>query len=127
MFWRRYSRACFSVLVLLFTSTLAFAQEAQKVTITVGEKSKEVFTFEPKTVTVKPGKVQFTLVNKAENNHNLAIKLNDKDVRLARAEAGKSATSEPVELAAGEYEIFCTFTTGGSHKEKGMVGKLTVK
>jgi plastocyanin len=127
MFWRRYSWVCLFVLALLFTYTRSFAQEVQKVTITVGETSKEVFTFEPKQATVKPGKVEFTLVNKGQSNHNVAIKLNDKEVRLARAEAGKSATSEPVELAAGEYEIYCSFTTGGSHKDKGMAGKLIVK
>ena len=127
MLWRRFSWACLLVLALPFTFTRSFAQEVQKVTITEGEKSKEVFTLEPKEVTVKPGKVQFTLINKAENNHNLAIKINDKEVRLTRAEAGKTTTAEPVDLTAGEYEIYCTFTTGGSHKDKGMVGKLIVK
>ena len=99
----------------------------QKVTITVGESSKDVLTFEPKEVTVNSGKVEFTLVNKGQNNHNVSIKLKDKEVRLARAEAGKSATSKPVELAAGTYDIYCAFTSGGNHKEKGMAGKLIVK
>jgi len=99
----------------------------QKVTITVGESSKDVLTFEPKEVAVNSGKIEFTLVNKGQNNHNVSIKLKDKVVRLARAEAGKSATSEPVELAAGAYEIYCSFTSGGNHKEKGMAGKLIVK
>ena len=99
----------------------------QKVTITVGEASEEVLTFEPKEVTVKSGMVEFTLVNKGQNNHNVAIKLSDKEVRLVRAEAGKSATSKPVELAAGTYDIYCAFSSGGPHKERGMAGKLIVK
>ena len=127
MFSRRFSWVVLFVSIPLLTSTRTFAQEVQKVTVTEAEKSKEVFTFEPKEITVKPGKVQFTLINKAENNHNLAIKINDKEVRLTRAEAGKTTTSEPVDLTAGEYEIYCAFTTGGSHKDKGMVGKLIVK
>jgi plastocyanin len=115
------------VSAMLLTSTGAFAQDVQKVTITVGEKGKELLTFEPKEATVKPGKVLFTLINKGENIHNLAIKIKDKDVRLTKAEAGKSATTEPVDLAAGEYEIFCNYTSGGLHKDRGMAGKLIVK
>ena len=41
--------------------------------------------------------------------------------------AGKSATSEPVELAAGTYDIYCSFTSDGDHKDRGMAGKLIVK
>ncbi|OFZ92992.1 MAG: hypothetical protein A3F74_03445 [Betaproteobacteria bacterium RIFCSPLOWO2_12_FULL_62_58] len=103
------------------------APVTQKVMITVGESGKDVLTFEPKEVTVNSGKVEFTLVNKGQNNHNVSIKLKDKEVRLARAEAGKSTTSEPVELAAGTYDIYCAFTSGGNHKERGMAGKLIVK
>jgi plastocyanin len=114
-------------LLSLSISSRLFAQEAQKVTITVGEKSKEVLTFEPKEVTVKPGKVQITLVNKGENVHNVSIKLKDKEVRLTKAEAGKSATTEPVDLAAGEYEIYCNYSSGGLHKDRGMAVKLIVK
>ena len=127
MFLRSRSLACLYALVLFFASSHAFAQEAQMVTITVGEKSKEVLTFEPKEVKVKPGKVVFTLVNKGEIVHNLAIKLKDKEERIVRAEKGQSAKSEPVDLAAGEYEIFCNFSSGGKHKDRGMAGKLIVK
>jgi plastocyanin len=116
----------FAVLSLLVSSQL-FAQEVQKVTITVGETSKTEFTLTPKEVTLKPGKVLFTLINKGTINHNITIKPKDKDVRLARAEVGKSETSEPIDLTAGEYEIYCSFTSGGNHKDKGMHGKLIVK
>lgn len=127
MFLRTCSLAYLFALVLFFGSSHVFAQEAQMVTITVGEKSKEVLTFEPKEVKVKPGKVVFTLVNKGENVHNIAIKRKDKEERLVRAEKGQSAKSEPVDLTAGEYEIFCNFSSGGKHQERGMAGKLIVK
>lgn len=127
MFSHRHLWVYFFVLVLLFASSRTFAQDVQKVTITVGEKGKELLTFEPKETTVKPGKVQFTLVNKGENLHSIAIKLKDKEVRLTKAEAGKSATTEPVDLAAGEYEIYCNYRSGGLHKDRGMAGKLIVK
>jgi plastocyanin len=127
MFSHRHFWAYFFVLILLFASSRTFAQDAQKVTITVGEKNEELLTFEPKEVTVKPGKVQFTLVNKGTRLHNVSIKLKDKEVRLTKAEAGKSATTEPVDLAAGEYEIYCNYSSGGLHKDRGMAGKLIVK
>lgn len=115
--------------LLVLTSSVAIAQEVQKVTITVGEVSKDKFTFEPKEVTIRPGKVEFTLVNKGTENHNLRVKQGDKEIArpMRLAEPGKSVKGEPVELAAGEYEILCSYTSGGSHKEKGMVGKLIVK
>jgi plastocyanin len=116
----------FAVLSLLVSSQL-FAQEVQKVTITVGENSKTEQFLTPKEITLKPGMVEFTLVNKGTINHNLAIKPKDKEVRLVRAEAGKSEKSEAIDLTAGEYEIYCSFTSGGSHKDKGMHGKLIVK
>ena len=127
MFCRRFFAAYLFVLMFLFWPAATFAQETQKVTITVGEAGKDVLTFEPKEVRVTSGKVEFTLVNKGQSNHNVAIKLKDKEVRLARAEAGKSATAEPVELAAGTYDIYCSFTSGGDHKDRGMAGKLIVK
>ena len=119
----------FLLVSLSFFAPAIFAQEVQKITITVGEASKDKFTLEPKEVTVRPGKVEFTLVNKGGENHNLRIKQGDKEVArpLRLAEPGKSVKGDPVDLAAGEYEILCSYTSGGSHKDKGMVGKLIVK
>lgn len=114
-------------ILLLFSFSVAIAQDVQKVTITVGDISKEKQFLEPKEITVKPGKVEFTLVNKGEANHNITIKPKDKEIRLARATPGQSVNSATVELAAGEYDIYCSFTSGGNHREKGMAGKLIVK
>jgi plastocyanin len=114
--------------ILLFTSHATFAQEVQKVTITVGEAGDKKLTLSPKELTVRPGKVEFTLVNKGTVNHNLTIKLNDKPTPIIqRSTAGETVKSEPIELSAGEYEIYCTYTSGGSHKDRGMEGKVIVK
>lgn len=130
MFRGKFFVAYLFVVPLIFAAVPVFAQqEAQKVTITVGEASKDKFTLEPREMTVRAGKIEFTLVNKGAENHNLRIKQGDKEIaRLVRvAEPGKSEKSAPVELTAGEYEILCTYTSGGSHKDKGMAGKLIVK
>lgn len=127
----RSNKFCFFVvgLLLLFAPSKLFAQDIQTVTVTVGELSKTQYTFEPKEIKIKPGKVQFVLVNKpaSEANHNLAVKLKDKEIRLVRATPGQTEKSEIIDLPAGEYDIYCSFTSGGNHKEKGMAGKLIVK
>lgn len=113
--------------LLMLPLSLAMAQDAQKVTVTVGETGDKKLTLEPKEITVKPGKVEFTLINKGKANHNLTIILKGKETRFVRATPGQTEKSEPIELSAGTYEIFCNFSSGGSHKERGMVGKLIVK
>jgi plastocyanin len=93
--------------LLVLTLSVAIAQEAQKVTIVLTN-----FKLDPSEITVKPGKVEFTLVNKGDIRHNLRLKMGDKDLKLV----------------AGEYDMSCSSTEGGgSHREKGMVGKLIVK
>lgn len=115
--------------LLMLPLSLAMAQDVQSVTVTVGDAADKKLTLQPKEIIVKPGKVEFTLINKGAANHNLAIKFKDKDkaTRIVRATPGQTEKSEPVELSAGTYEIYCDFSSGGSHKERGMVGKITVK
>jgi plastocyanin len=125
---RKFFLAHLFTLVLFFTLTWANAQDVQKVTITVGNGRGKALTFEPKQVTVKPGKVEFTLINKAQVNHNLVIKLKDKETPLVTTTPpNQTGKSEPVELSAGEYEIYCSFISGGRHRERGMAGKLIVR
>lgn len=128
MIHNKYSWGYFLAVLLLFLSSGTFAQEVQRVTITVGEAADKKLTLSPKEITLRPGKVEFTLVNKGTVNHNLAIKINDKATPLVkRSTPGESLKAEPIELSAGEYEIYCTYTSGGSHKDRGMEGKLIVK
>ena len=109
---------------LLFSSApVTSAQEVQKTTIVLTD-----FKFEPSEITLRPGKVEFTLINKGTLRHNLRLKLGEKDLRLNnQTKAGETVTAE-VDLVAGEYDMSCASTEGGgSHREKGMVGKLHVK
>jgi plastocyanin len=117
-------------LLSLFVFSQSYAQEVQTVTVTVGEITKEQLSLEPKQITIKPGRVQFTLVNKGQSNHNIVVQLPNQEkptVLVRRATPGQSVKSEPIELSAGEYEIYCGFTSGGAHKDRGMAGKLVVK
>jgi plastocyanin len=109
--------------LLISSSSLAIAQEAQKATIVMTDNK-----FEPSELTLKPGKVEFTLINKGALRHNLRLKLGDKDLKLNnQAKAGETVKTE-VDLVAGQYDMSCGSTEGGgSHREKGMVGKLIVK
>lgn len=109
------------VLLVAFWMTVASGQQVQRITITETE-----YSIEPKEVTVKPGKVEITLVNKGKGSHNLRLVMGEKNIRVGLTEAGQSIKAE-VDLTPGEYEMFCSFTTGGSHRDKGMLGKLIVK
>ena len=109
--------------LLISSVSVAIAQEVQKVTIVLTD-----YKFEPSELTVRPGKVEFTLINKGTVRHNLRLKIGDKDLKLNnQAKEGETAKAE-VDLVAGEYDMSCASSEGGgSHREKGMVGKIRVK
>jgi plastocyanin len=116
-------RIALGAALLISSSSLALAQEVQKATIVLTD-----FKMEPSELTVRPGKVEFTLINKGTVRHNLRLKIGDKDLKLNnQTKAGETVKTE-VDLVAGEYDMSCASTEGGgSHREKGMVGKLRVK
>lgn len=109
--------------LLIFSVSAAIAQEVQKATIVLTD-----YKLEPSELTIRPGKVAFTLINKGTVRHNLRLKIGEKDLKLNnQAKAGETITTE-LDLVAGEYDMSCSSTEGGgSHREKNMVGKLTVK
>ena len=109
--------------LLISSLSLAIAQETQKATIVMTDNK-----FEPSELNLRPGKVEFTLINKGTVRHNLRLKIGDKDLKLNnQAKAGETVKTE-VDLVAGEYDMSCGSSEGGgSHREKGMVGKLRVK
>ena len=108
--------------LLASSLSVAIAQEVQKATIAFTD-----YKIEPSELTLRPGKVEFTLINKGTVRHNLRLKLGDKDLKLNnQTKAGETVKTE-VDLVAGEYDMSCASTEGGSHREKGMVGKLRVK
>ncbi|MDQ7848748.1 MAG: cupredoxin domain-containing protein [Armatimonadota bacterium] len=88
----------------------------QEVKITMTE-----FKFEPQTVEVKAGKVDFELVNAGTVEHSFVILGTDK--RLDSVSPGQSGELE-VELRPGTYQVECDIP---GHKEAGMVMTIVVK
>lgn len=80
------------------------------------------FAFEPADISVEPGAVAFALANEGSAPHALAIEGNGVDVSSDTIDAGASTTLE-TELEEGTYEIYCPV---GDHRDRGMVGALTV-
>lgn len=80
------------------------------------------FAFEPADISVEPGAVAFALANEGSAPHALAIEGNGVDVSSDTIDAGASTTLE-TELEEGTYEIYCPV---GDHRDRGMVGTLTV-
>jgi plastocyanin len=80
------------------------------------------FHFNPPTISVDAGTVTFKLTNDGETSHALEIEGNDVEEETDTIGPGES-TELTVDLAEGEYEIYCPV---GNHKDMGMVGTLTV-
>jgi plastocyanin len=72
--------------------------------------------FVPSTVTITAGDVD--LVNEGESPHNFTIEGQGVDVDVDPG----TTTTQPIDLAAGTYTIFCEF-----HRSDGMQGSLTVE
>jgi plastocyanin len=83
------------------------------------------FAFEPANVNVSAGRVTFTLRNDGQFPHNLHIEGNgvSMDVKPDGPVAGGQSFTGAVTLAAGTYETWCPVD---QHRERGMVGSLTV-
>jgi plastocyanin len=80
------------------------------------------FAFEPSDITVEPGSASFELTNDGEFPHALEIEGNGVELASDTIDAGASTTLE-AELEEGTYEIYCPV---GDHRDRGMVGTLTV-
>jgi len=77
--------------------------------------------FDKTELTAKAGKVTLSMDNPSDVPHNVQID--------GEGEPGDTVTKDGVsnataELKAGTYEYFCAV---GSHRDAGMVGKLTVQ
>ena len=72
--------------------------------------------FVPSTATIAVGYVD--LVNEGESPHNFTIEGQGVDVDVDPG----TTTTQPIDLAAGTYTIFCAF-----HRSDGMQGSLTVE
>jgi plastocyanin len=72
--------------------------------------------FRPSSITIAAGDVE--LVNEGEAPHTFTVEGEDLSVEV---EPGGTVT-ETIDLAAGDYTVFCEF-----HRSQGMEGTLTVE
>jgi uncharacterized cupredoxin-like copper-binding protein len=87
------------------------------------EISATEFALDPATIELdEAGTYTFRLVNDGGAVHALKIEGNGLEVEIEQIEAGESAELT-VELAAGEYELYCPV---GNHKDQGMEGTVVV-
>ncbi len=78
------------------------------------------YKFEPDHITVKAGKINFTVLNNGQVAHN--FKIPEKNVGFAQNDPGQSTTVTVV-LEPGTYRFVCDLP---GHQERGMVGTITV-
>lgn len=107
-------------IVLLAVGGVAAESPVPRVLI----KAKE-FAYEPKEVTVRPGRVVFVVKNEGVIEHNFVVETQDRKKVAEIANLKPQETDEvEVTLRAGTYTIVCTLP---GHRDAGMVAKLTVK
>ena len=80
------------------------------------------FAFDPSDIAAEPGEVTFELTNDGGAPHALEIEGNGVEESSDTIDGGDS-TSLTVDLEDGTYEIYCPV---GDHRDRGMVGTLTV-
>ena len=81
------------------------------------------FALEPKTVQLDaPGTYTFTVTNNGQTSHALEIEGNGVEEETDTLSPGDSG-EVTVELAAGEYELYCPID---GHRANGMEGTLVV-
>jgi plastocyanin len=83
------------------------------------------FAFNPSTMVVPAGRDSFTMQNAGEFPHNIHIEGNgiSVDVKADGPVAGGDSFTGAVTLTPGTYDVWCPV---GQHRERGMVGTLTV-
>jgi plastocyanin len=99
------------------SSTSPSASGGQTVDVTATD-----FHFGPPALTAEAGTVTIKLTNNGQTSHALTIEGNGIEETSDTISPGDS-TELTVELAEGEYEIYCPVD---GHKDMGMVGTLTV-
>jgi plastocyanin len=80
------------------------------------------FQFDPSDISAAPGEITFELTNDGSAPHALEIEGSGVEESSETIDGGDS-TSLAVDLDEGTYEIYCPV---GDHKDRGMVGTLTV-
>ena len=89
------------------------------------------YSFRPGAITVRaaagsPGKVpvRFELRNSGSLPHDLNVRRGDEELGGLEAVGGGKTSRGTVELAPGEYEIYCSI---GDHADLGMKGELRIR
>jgi uncharacterized cupredoxin-like copper-binding protein len=82
------------------------------------------FAFEPRTIQVRAGTVQFVLINQGAVEHDFVIPgLEEHGVHEQHVVAPGQTLAVTKDLRPGTYEVICTIP---GHKEAGMVGTIEV-
>ncbi len=99
------------------------AKSVQKRVVVVPASGK--LTFAPLKLTVKPGKVRFTLRNTSTVGHDLTLEPQGGGSTLGKTPIiGKTTASFTVTLTKGKYSYSCKVP---GHEAAGMKGTLTVR
>jgi plastocyanin len=99
------------------TAAAAVVGGVQQVTVTADDK----YRFTPDTITVHPGEVRITLINKGTGApHNLLLTGFPADF-VSLANAGQTTTATFTAPAPGRYQFVCTI-----HVAQGQTGTLIV-
>lgn len=111
------------VVLALPLGGLACGDEGEEATGQTVEVSATEFAFDPSTIELdEAGTYTFQLTNDGEFEH--ALEIDGQGIEEETDVIGGGETAEvTVDLAEGEYEIYCPV---GNHREMGMEGALVV-
>ena len=109
------------------TAPTAAAPALQTLQVKAGERPGEYY-FEPRDLTVKPGRISVTLENVGPRwPHTFYVRNLSGDgdlVRSEEAQVGETGTIEFAVSQAGTYEIYCSVR---GHLDRGQKGTLAVQ
>lgn len=94
------------------------AQTATTIDMVFGD-----FSFSPAAIEVPAGIVTFNISNPDSLRHDIVITVNGVDLESDIYPAGQGGTWEVTLDQPGTYDFYCSI---GNHREKGMVGTITV-
>ncbi|HYU18436.1 MAG TPA: plastocyanin/azurin family copper-binding protein [Chloroflexota bacterium] len=109
-------------LFVVIGSVQPTAAQSMSVDLSQGE-----FVFNPSEITVPAGTITFNLTNTDTRRHNLVISVNGAETGGADAntvQPGDSLSWDVTLDQPGTYDFWCGV---GNHRERGMVGKITVQ